>query len=771
MLRIVSRFNQPARRAVQTSGKSLAGAHNMQCRCGNCVQHPMGALPSLPVALFSSSRSPLRHPQDADCCCLEKNNAPAVARTGLGVCHTDLHVWLGDWPLTTSCPSLVATKVPATSLHAGPPQHSPQDWDPVGVKWLANSCLGCEDCRKGTSPRALTPICTASLWTQWCVSFSEHVTPIPTELPMHAAAPILCAGVTVYKALKEIEGSCGDFVVIPGAGGGLGHLACQYARAMGYRVIAIDSGDDKRKLVASYGIKDFIDFKEGNVKEKVFEATEGRGAHATVVVASGGEAYKDALSFLRPHGAVVLVGLPKDTYITAEVFGSVLNAHRIIGSTRSSPEAGGCGRREHDVQVEKLENLPDVFERMADGKLAGRIPTRSPRGHDRQKVDCQYPQHAVSLRQLCAAPHGLHLPSLPVPIILSQVAVALRHPQDADCCCLREEQRSPPSTQGLACDPAGRPETRRGACPSRIQRRVPHGPARMARRLAAGQQAAPRWWPRRCRLRRCYCDHTNTRLKIGDPVGVKWLANSCLGCEDCEGHESTCVDADLHGFTVDGSFQQWCVSFSEHVTPIPTDLPMHAAAPILCAGVTVYKALKEIEGSCGDFVVIPGAGGGLGHLACQYARAMGYRVIAIDSGDDKRKLVASYGIKDFIDFKEGNVKEKVFEATEGRGAHATVVVASGGEAYKDALSFLRPHGAVVWWDTYITAEVFGSVLNSHRIIGSYVGNRQDSIEALKLAAAGDVSTTYTIEKLDNLPSVFERMAAGKLAGRIVLDCE
>ncbi|ETM56496.1 hypothetical protein L914_00544, partial [Phytophthora nicotianae] len=112
---------------------------------------------------------------------------------------------------------------------------------------------------------------------------------------------------------------------------------------------------------------------------------------------------------------------------------------------------------------------------------------------------------------------------------------------------------------------------------------------------------------------------------------------------------------------------------------------------------------------------------------------------------------------------------------EGRGAHASVVVASGGDAYADALSFLRPHGAVVLVglpkDTYITAEVFGSVLNSHRIIGSYVGNRQDSIEALKLAAAGDVSTTYTIEKLDNLPSVFKRMAAGKLAGRIVLDCE
>lgn len=271
-------------------------------------------------------------------------------------------------------------------------------------------------------------------------------------------------------------------------------------------------------------------------------------------------------------------------------------------------------------------------------------------------------------------------------------------------------------------------------------------------------------------------EHSHTHLKVGDPVGVKWLANSCLGCEDCrKGYESTCESAELHGFTVDGSFQQWCVSYADHLTPIPKDLDMHAAAPILCAGVTVYKALKEIRGAPGEFVVIPGAGGGLGHLACQYAKAMGYRVIAIDSGEDKRKLVASFGIKDFIDFKEGDVEDKVKAVTEGRGAHAVVVVASGGSAYKDALSFLRPHGAVVLVglpkNTEITAGVFNSVLNAHRIIGSYVGNRQDSIEALKLAAHGDVKTTYKIEPLDNLPDVFERMAAAKLPGRIVLNCE
>ncbi|RLN96820.1 hypothetical protein BBJ28_00021700 [Nothophytophthora sp. Chile5] len=409
MLRAVSRFSQPARRVSQTAGKSLTAspAHNMQCRCGNCVQHPMGCTcPRCQSRSFSvKSQSKYDIPKTQTAVVFEKNNAPLQVRKDWpvtqpkdlkpgevlvrlaysGVCHTDLHVWLGDWPLDNKLPLVGGHEGAGYVAAIGEHSHSHlKIGDPVGVKWLANSCLGCEDCRKGhesTCTQAeLHGFTVDGSFQQWCVSFSEHVTPIPTDLPMHAAAPILCAGVTVYKALKEIGGVCGDFVVIPGAGGGLGHLACQYARAMGYRVIAIDSGDDKRKLVASYGIKDFIDFKDGNVRDQVLAATEGRGAHATVVVASGGEAYKDALSFLRPHGAVVLVGLPKDTYITAEVFGSVLNAHRIIGSyvgnRQDSIEAlklAAAGDVSTTYKIEKLENLPDVFDRMAAGKLAGRI--------------------------------------------------------------------------------------------------------------------------------------------------------------------------------------------------------------------------------------------------------------------------------------------------------------------------------------------------------------------------------------------------------------
>ncbi|TDH70932.1 hypothetical protein CCR75_008213 [Bremia lactucae] len=270
--------------------------------------------------------------------------------------------------------------------------------------------------------------------------------------------------------------------------------------------------------------------------------------------------------------------------------------------------------------------------------------------------------------------------------------------------------------------------------------------------------------------------NTTTQLNVGDAVGLKWIAHSCLNCEDCrKGYEPLCFKAGIHGLSCHGTFQQWCVSFADHVTPIPFKLDLASAAPILCAGVTVYKALKQINMSPGEYVVIPGAGGGLGHLACQYARAMGYKVVAIDTGIEKRELIESYGITDFIDFKSGNVVEQVHAATGGRGAHAALIVAGSQDAYKDALTFLRPRGTLVAVgvpkDAAIVAPVVPLVSNELRIMGAYVGNRQEAIEAINMAADGRVKSTYVIESLTNLPDVFMRVRQGKVQGRIVLSCE
>ncbi|KAL0058043.1 alcohol dehydrogenase [Marasmius tenuissimus] len=284
----------------------------------------------------------------------------------------------------------------------------------------------------------------------------------------------------------------------------------------------------------------------------------------------------------------------------------------------------------------------------------------------------------------------------------------------------------------------------------------------------------------------------NSPVKVGDRVGIKWLANSyvspesetlrlltphnrCLNCEDCrKGREQNCANAALSGYNVDGTFQEYVLSWVHHVTPIPEGLSSNDAAPILCAGVTTYRAIKYSQTETGDFIVLPGAGGGLGHLAVQYARVRGLRVIAIDTGKEKRDLCIKLGAEKFIDFKTStDIVKDVIAATDGRGAHAAVVTSSASSGYTQALNYLRPGGALMVVglppDATIDASVFFTVFHSHKILGSYVGNRQDAVEALDIAARGHVKVHSKVVPLSNLPSVYEGFKAGTIAGRIVLD--
>jgi propanol-preferring alcohol dehydrogenase len=269
---------------------------------------------------------------------------------------------------------------------------------------------------------------------------------------------------------------------------------------------------------------------------------------------------------------------------------------------------------------------------------------------------------------------------------------------------------------------------------------------------------------------------TMSPIKVGQAVGIKWLANSCLSCEACaRGNEPVCKDAQCSGFTVDGSFQQYAVSFAAHVTPIPESLSLDLAAPILCAGVTVFKAIKQAGTQPGDIVVISGAGGGLGHLAIQYAiNGFGLRVIAVDTGDEKKALCERLGAESFVDFKTTpNIVEEIKKVAGGQGPHAAIVGNPSPAGYDQALQYLRPGGTLVAVGlppgTKIEADVFWTVVRSITIKGSIVGNREDARQALDIAARGRVRTTYRIEPLDKLPDVFEEMKEGKLTGRVVLD--
>jgi propanol-preferring alcohol dehydrogenase len=156
--------------------------------------------------------------------------------------------------------------------------------------------------------------------------------------------------------------------------------------------------------------------------------------------------------------------------------------------------------------------------------------------------------------------------------------------------------------------------------------------------------------------------------------------------------EPLCPKATLSGYTVDGTFQQYCVAKAAHVAKIPKDVPLDAISPILCAGITVYKGLKESGARPGQTVAIVGAGGGLGSLAQQYAKAMSLRVIAVDAGDEKKKMCEDMGASAFVDFsKSSNVVKDVQAATEdGLGPHAVLLVAVTEKPFQQASEVCFP---------------------------------------------------------------------------------
>ncbi|KAI0792334.1 GroES-like protein [Abortiporus biennis] len=270
--------------------------------------------------------------------------------------------------------------------------------------------------------------------------------------------------------------------------------------------------------------------------------------------------------------------------------------------------------------------------------------------------------------------------------------------------------------------------------------------------------------------------HTqDSPVQLGDRVGIKWLAYSCLDCEYCrKGLEQVCPKGKYSGFTVDGTFSQYVVSWVSHVTPIPENLESSEAASILCAGITVYRAIKYSNAKIGDWICLPGAGGGLGHLAVQYAAAMGLRVLAIDTGAEKRDLVLKLGAEKWIDFRETkDLVADIKAATGGQGPNAAVVTAANSAAYEQAIDYLRPGGYLMMVGLpghgKLAADIFFTVIKSISILGSYVGNRQDAREALEIASRGKVKCYFSLKPLSCLEETYKGMEEGKVVGRVVLD--
>lgn len=260
-------------------------------------------------------------------------------------------------------------------------------------------------------------------------------------------------------------------------------------------------------------------------------------------------------------------------------------------------------------------------------------------------------------------------------------------------------------------------------------------------------------------------------LKVGDRVGIPWLGYSCLTCDHCiGGWETLCLEQLNSGYAIDGSFAQYAVADSRFVGVIPENLDSYAAAPILCAGVTVYKGLKMTEAKPGDWVAISGIGG-LGHIAVQYAVAMGFKVIAIDIDDSKLALAKKYGAVEGVNATKVDTVEAVKKIT-GDGCQGVLVTAVSEKAFASCVGIVRRGGTMVCNGLppgTFDLSIFNLVLNGVTVRGSIVGTRLDLRDALKFAADGKVTSHYSIDKLENINKIFDNMKKGKIDGRVVID--
>jgi alcohol dehydrogenase, propanol-preferring len=259
-------------------------------------------------------------------------------------------------------------------------------------------------------------------------------------------------------------------------------------------------------------------------------------------------------------------------------------------------------------------------------------------------------------------------------------------------------------------------------------------------------------------------------VKEGDIVGVPWLHSACGCCEFCiTGWETLCESQQNGGYSVDGGYAEYVIADARYVAHFPANINFTEMAPIICAGVTVYKGLKETDTKPGEWVAISGVGG-LGHLAVQYAKAMGLHVAAIDIADDKLQLAKESGAELVINSKEQDPGAYLKKLTGGM--HGVLVTAVSTTAFEQAISSLRRKGTISLVGLPpggFDLSIFQTALNRHTIRGSIVGTRKDMQEAVAFAVEGKVKATVHAEKLENINTIFDNMKKGKIEGRVVLE--
>lgn len=260
-----------------------------------------------------------------------------------------------------------------------------------------------------------------------------------------------------------------------------------------------------------------------------------------------------------------------------------------------------------------------------------------------------------------------------------------------------------------------------------------------------------------------------TEVTIDERVAIPWLGSACGVCDHCvSGWETLCERQQNTGYSIDGGFGEYAVADSRYVVSVPEAISSEDAAPLTCAGVTTYKAVRVAGTHPSDLVAVYGVGG-LGHLAIQYAQIAGGRVVAVDLHDDKLELARELG----AEFTVNATREDPIEAIQQLGgADQAIALAVAPVAFEQAYRSLRRGGTLVFValpaDNHVQLPIFETVLGGITVVGSIVGTRKDLREVFELHAAGLTEVSREMRPLDSVNEAIADVEAGRVTARIVL---
>jgi alcohol dehydrogenase, propanol-preferring len=255
---------------------------------------------------------------------------------------------------------------------------------------------------------------------------------------------------------------------------------------------------------------------------------------------------------------------------------------------------------------------------------------------------------------------------------------------------------------------------------------------------------------------------------LGDRVAIAWLGSACGHCTYCiSGWETLCESQQNSGYSVDGAWAEYAVADDQYVVTVPDQVSSFDAAPLTCAGVTTFKAVKVSRIQPGETAVVYGIGG-LGHLALQYARFFGGRVIGVDIEDAKLELATQLGADHVVNAR---TTDPVRAIQDLGGADVAISVATSPRAFEQAFGSLRRGGRLVCValpaDDKMTVPIFDTVLGGKSIIGSIVGTRQDLTDVLALHAAGRTKIVAQERQLGDVNACIEEVLGGQVPARLV----